>query len=605
MKKFCTNCGHSNDQNDRICVECGASLTEEKEYTVKSAEGTQLVKNKKPLSLKIKILSIVGVLVIASLIGIYTWGTKTASAETVVTKFFEALQNEDAEALSKQALLSNGQAMTVKEANAFIDQYRDITSYELEDVAKVEKNGKVIGIFDAHRVIIPVQQLIFDFPHEGLALSLNGELVTNVKNKDGEYLFSGISPGWHEAEFIYEGEFAEFNYPFELEVAMVTDSSAAETIYVDLPLSSAIFKLETYNAENLDGNKVIIGDKKIPVDEFGETEEIGPLLLDGSTTAQAEVSFPWGTQLSEPNEITSNYQMIEFPGLEEKQHTALIDQLTIFAEEYVQAMGTRDSTVFTNVTKNQLGLFKDEIERMQSDQNIFMGSLIEVGVNEEELEILSDAKTITVDAVFQIEGDYYYGSEAPEPEDLEVEASIEFIFDKETEKWLVSSFVEDGYFLDVTPTATYEGSKKVFEKAITSKLENEQPEKEAEEFESSFDKESAEGFMANYNDVSVAAINAGDFSVVSGLVYNDGPRFNEQSKFVDQMYSKGVTEEHLSTSVESVNPLGEEFYEVVTVEKFIIHGTEQSTEKTYRTVTKVRVDQSGAAVYELISTKEI
>lgn len=608
MKKFCTNCGHANEQNNRICVECGATLSDQNQTNDTAAGAASPVKSKKPWSLKTKILSIVGLLLAVSLIGAYSWGTKTASADTVVTKFFEALQNKDAKALSKQVQLSNGEAMSVKEANAFIEMYQDITPYELEDVARVEKNGKVLGVFDAHKVIVPLQKLSFSFPHEGLALNLNGELVPSAKSDDGEYIFSEISPGLHEAEFLYEGDLAEFAYPFELEAYMYADTSVIDSIYVDLPVSSVMFELETRNTVDPDANKVIIGDKKIPVDEYGETEDIGPLLLDGSTSARAEVKFPWGTQLSEPVEITSGYHTLEFGGLDEKQHAALIDQLKIFAEEYVQAYGTRDPKVFTTVAKNQLAAFKDDIEWMEDYEDFFMGSLTEIGVDEEGITILTDGQTVTANVEFQINGDYYYSSETPEAEEIEVEASIDFIFDEDKEKWLVSSYNEDNYFADVTPTEYYEGSGKVFEKAVVSAVvEPEETELEVtdEDDQLEYDDTSVEWFMSDYNDASVAAINEGDFYLVSGMVYGAGPRAKEQSEFIDYMYSEGITEEHLGTTLEKVEKLDGDYYEVTTIEKFIIHGTESSDEKTYRTVTKLLDYVGGLYVYELISTTEI
>lgn len=601
MKKFCTNCGHANEQDNQICIECGTSLNEEKQVSRKSAAPAQPVKNRKPMSLKKKILTSAGVLVSASLIGVYTWGSGTASADTVVTKFFEALENEDAKALVNHVQLSDGQAMTTKEADAFIELYGDITPYELEEVASIEKNGKVIGIFDAHRVIIPTQKLSFSFPYEGLSLSLDGELVTSVKNTDGDYVFAGISPGLHKAEFLYDGELAEFEYPFDLEAYMYADSSIIEPIYVDLPVSSVMFGLETFNQENPEANKVIIGDKEVSVDEYGETEDIGPLLIDGSTSVQAKVGFPWGVQLSDPVDITSDYHTLEFSGLEEKQQTALIDQLKTFAEEYVQAFGTRDATVFTTVMEDQLSVFEDEIASMEEYEEMFMGSLTEIGVDEESITILSDGQSVAAGAKILIEGDYYYAGEKPEAEEMELYISLYFTFDADKGKWLVDSYYQDNYYADIKPTVTYEGSGKVYEKAMAS-VEVEETEEE-ELF--AVDERSVEWLMSDYNDVSVAAINAGDFSIVSGLIYGSAPRVEEQSDFIDYMYSKGITEEHLSTNLENLEKLEDEYYEVTTIEKFIIHNEDGSNEKTYRTVTKLRVDTDGIYIYELISTTEI
>lgn len=610
MTNFCTNCGHQNQLDNKICVECGKTLTVQETKVQRTEKASQPKKDRKLLSLKTKIIAIAGVLVLASLIGVYSWGTKTASADTVVSKFFEALQEEDAETLAKQVVLSNGETMTIKEAEAFIKQYGDITPYELEDIARVEKNGKVIGLFDAHKIIFPAQQVSFGFPHEGLTLTLNGEIVADAKNDEGEYIFSNLSPGLHDAEFIYEGDFTEFNYPFELAVEFQGDSSRITPIYEELPISSVSFELETYNTEDPDANKIIIEDKEIPVGEDRQTEEVGPLLLDGSTTAQAEVDFPWGKQLSEPIEITSGYHTIGFAGLEEKQQTALIDQLAAFAEEYIEAFGTRDSSAFSTLTKNQLEIFTEDINNMKEIDSYFKGSLTEVGVDEESIQISPDGQSVSLSAELVIEGANYYQSQTPEIDSIVQDVSMSFIYDKTDSKWLVDTYNEDMWFFDVTPTLTIEGSKKVFETKGSSEEAKEESvdetvSEEAEDEYLGLRKEDIEWFFSDYNDASVAAINSGDIMVVQPMIYNAGPRYEEQSDFIDYMYSKGITEDHLSTSVEKVKVLDDQYLEVTTIEKFTIHGTESSDEKSYRTVTKMRVNDGDWYVYELISTTEI
>lgn len=607
MKKFCTNCGHENEQENRVCVECGQLFSSENQPAEQPARVEKPRKEKKPLSLKAKILGAVSILLLASLAGAYSWGTKTASADTAVSTFFEALQDEDADELVKQVRLSNGKSMSLIQAQAFIDNYRDITPSELEAVASVEQNGKVMGIFNAHRVIIPVQKLSFYFPHEGLRLSLNGELVEDSKHSDDEYVFSGITPGMHEAEFLYEGEFAEFTYPFDLAVGLNQASSNAEAIYEELPVSSVVFGLDTYIEDAPDANKVVIGDKEIPVNEMGETDEVGPLLLDGSVTAQAQVEFPWGKQLSEPVEITSEYETIGFSGLDEQQQTALAERLTVFAEEYVEAFAMRDSKVFTTVAKDQLGIFKENIEWWESSGDFFMGSLTQVGVDEESITILEDGETVAASAEILIDGDYYYGSETPEAEEITKEVSLNFIYNKDEGQWMVSSYNEDIFMFDVEPTATFEGSGKQHKLKSSSKVVAEEPEEQEQSAAGGFaeNDETVEWFMSDYNDASVAAINSGDYSIVSQFVLGDSPRASEQSKFIDSLYEKGITEEHLDTKLESVKSLGGNFYEVTTIETFIIHGTEKSSEKTYRTVTKIVDEAEALYVYELISTTEI
>lgn len=118
-------------------------------------------------------------------------------------------------------------------------------------------------------------------------------------------------------------------------------------------------------------------------------------------------------------------------------------------------------------------------------------------------------------------------------------------------------------------------------------------------------KEEVEQFFYEYNLASVLAINTGDFNYVSEYLATDGKRYNEQAEFVSYMYSNDFSEEHLSTSLEQVERLSNEIWEVTTIEVFIIHNNNGSQEKTYRTVTKMKVSDGKWTMYELISTTVI
>ena len=585
MKKFCTNCGHENDQENQVCVECGQSFSSEKPEGTRPGEAARAPKprkEKKPLSMKAKIIGAASLLLIASLVGIYSWGTNAASADTAVTTFFEALQNEDAEALAKKASLSNGEAMTVKQAEVFIAEYQGLTPAQLDGVASVEQNGKVMGIFNAHRVIIPVQELAFYFPHEGLSLSLNGEVVEGDQDSTGDYVFSGITPGVHQAEFAYKGEFVEFTHPFDLPVPLSPASSQPIAIREDLPVSSVIFTLNTFMADAPDANKVMIGEQEIPVNDTQQTDEIGPLLLDGSTSAYAQVEFPWGTETSEPVNITSNYHSIELVGMDEKHQQALTDQLMVFAEEYVEAHAKRDAAVFTSVSTEQLDRFKQDIDWMTTMGDHFMGALTQVGVDEESIAIMGDGKTVTLNAEFSIDGVYYYQSETPSAEEFQKEVSLNFVYDQAEEKWMVNTYNEDVWMLDVVPTATFEGSGTVHE-SDSSAAEEEETEKEDEseeeteeateeevaaaETEGAVTEEQLEQFIADFRAAYETALNEKDFSRIDAFLKADSIARQELVDFIADTGSEAYVYEFLVDEAVGVEILEDKAF-VETNEEF-------------------------------------
>lgn len=595
MTIFCTNCGHANEKENKICVECGQPLV-----TANAAPTPA----KKPMALKTKVLAVVAVLVFASLAGLYSWGTKTASAETAVAKFFEAMDQKDAKLMAQQMVLSNGEPVSAKQAGAFIELYPDMDPLDLEQVATVGESGKVLGVLTAHKIILPEQTASFEFPHEGLELHLNGEKVTAVAEDEGVYRFSGLVPGLYDAEFVYKGEYTEFTHPFDLAVELNTNYEET-AIWEELPVESVVLNFDVFNESHFKDYKVIVGEKEFSVDAAGETQEIGPLPLDGSFTAQGEVEFPWGKQVSEPMKIDSDYQTLEISKLAEEPKNKLIEQLTQFAEQYTQALATQDASVLKTATANQQKLVEEEIEMLKEYDTYFKGSLKEINLDEPSIVLSEDGESVSLIVQLVYTGDNYGKGEPAVLETINEEASVSFVYDADAGNWMVDEYMADYWFSDIEPTRTIKGSGKVYEVAGSAgKTEQEEPVEETEANFGISDSE-VETFFNLYNDNSVAAINSGDFSQVSSMLTLEGPRFQQQSDFVDSLYSDGITEEHLGTTVEKVEVVDEGFLQVTTIEKFIIHGTEKSSEKDYRTITVIEVFEADLYVHKLVSTTEI
>ena len=593
MTIFCTHCGHSNEKGNKICVECGKPLV-----VPASAE------TKKPMALKTKVITAVVVLLIAGLAGLYSWGTKTASAETAVAKFFEALEKKDADMLAEQMALSNGKQVDPKQAAAFMESYPDLTPYDLEQVATISQSGKVLGVFNAFKVVLPEQTASFEFPHEGLELHLDGKKVTSVKEEDGVYLFSGLVPGSYAAEFVYKGEFTEFTHPFELAVEMNTGFE--ETfIEEELPAESVFLDFDVFNEANYKNYKVIVGEKEFPVDAAGTTAQIGPLPLDGSVTAVGEIEFPWGKQVSEPLKIDSDYQTLEISKLSKDQEGKLVEQLTLFGEQYIQALGTRDASVMKTVTADQRKVFEEEFKMMKESNLYFKGSLTEINLEEPSIILDTNGESVSMIAELVSKGANYAKGDSVVLDRINLQAEISFTYDADAGKWLVDEYVSN-WFSSIEPTRMIKGSGKVYEvSGAAGKMKKAEVPAEVTEENFGISNSEIDSFFNMYNDNSVAAINSGDFGMVSSMITLDGPRFDQQSKFVNDTYAKGITEEHLGTSVEKVEVIGEGYLQVTTIEKFIIHGTEKSSEKNYRTITIIYVDGTDLYAHELISTKEI
>ena len=109
--------------------------------------------------------------------------------------------------------------------------------------------------------------------------------------------------------------------------------------------------------------------------------------------------------------------------------------------------------------------------------------------------------------------------------------------------------------------------------------------------------------MKRYNDASVAAINGNDYSKVSGMIISGAPRDKEQGGHIAHLNKQKVTEVHLSTSLESFKSIDDTTVEVTTIESFNIHYPDKdSAEKSYTTVSQLKLVDSEWMMYKLIST---
>lgn len=113
-------------------------------------------------------------------------------------------------------------------------------------------------------------------------------------------------------------------------------------------------------------------------------------------------------------------------------------------------------------------------------------------------------------------------------------------------------------------------------------------------------------FMTEYLSTSVEAINAGDFSMVSSLLDAQGPVYKESSSYIDHLQSKGITEELVSSGVESFKANTDQTYTVNTTETYKIIAKDGTFKtKSFHSVYTLKLINNELKAYQLVSTKEI
>src|SRR5690606_35735849 len=149
---------------------------------------------------------------------------------------------------------------------------------------------------------------------------------------------------------------------------------------------------------------------------------------------------------------------------------------------------------------------------------------LEVTYDEDSFYLLENGETVSLDAEFVVKSDYYRGSNGSDGvETLQYRMTLEY--DQESSDWLVDTAESYGssYVFDLPKTI--EGSKKVYKTTKSSNVNEEDASNPADQ------RDEIEGFMSAYNSDSVAAINNGDFSIVSDFLMESGPRYQQQLNF--------------------------------------------------------------------------
>lgn len=120
-----------------------------------------------------------------------------------------------------------------------------------------------------------------------------------------------------------------------------------------------------------------------------------------------------------------------------------------------------------------------------------------------------------------------------------------------------------------------------------------------------YDQNAIEQYMLNFYHLNVQAINRGDFSLASHLYDPNGKAYGEMEAYVDQLYSKGTSEEVHDVRLVSFEPMGAG-YHVTTKEHYTIYyNSGKESVKYFQTKYFATVIAGELKINELIQTDEI
>lgn len=580
MKRFCQECGTEAASDHKVCINCGTRLPAETEVKSKLMTRRQKV-----------IWGIAGIFLVI-VIAFSMWANSYQSPESVQKRFTAAVSKKDHSAIQKLLVHEDGSAVSETEAKAFLKLIKQEGKAVASELLTVVQHGKFLWIYDAHKMETVDQFAYYDQPADGLAFHFNGKELAEHSRNEEQVVYGPFAPGVYVIEAVFKGEYGSTTKKDSLTLA----SSERDYTWIgmELPISKVVFTIDNYYLLDSFDAFILVNDRKVPVDDNGETKELGPFLLDGSQKVKTVIDLPWGEVTSKPSIVDSTHMSVPAAILSKDHYSQVKETLKKYGEEYPKALATKSTEAFSVVTTGLKDRFEDEAF---SEDLFYSGSFEELQVDESSISMINDEKNsgISILAQYQFNADYHELSETPELEELVDVYSVELNFNKESNQWLISNWDYARIWGGLEGTDVIEGSKTLQgpSKDAVAKAESAQLNKEMTEF------------VANYTELSVAAINSRDFSYIEDFITDDGPRRKEASEYIEYLDSKGITEELLGTNVETVELVDETSWKVTSIEEFRIIKPDSSDVKKFRTTILVKRIDNRLLVHELISTKEI
>lgn len=578
MKRFCKECGKEAQPGDHVCVDCGTALTSEENPP------------QQPMTKKKKMIWAIVASLVIFVIGFSVWATSYQSPQAVEKRFHNAVDKQDHKKLQKLMVHEDGTPIHEKEAEAFLELVNQDGKRKAVDLCTVIQHGKFLGIYDAYKIAGVDQFARYD-AIDGLTFSFNGTEIDEYDQDEESVVYGPFAPGIYPVKAMFKGEYGETNKEDTLTLAR--DDYDDTWMDMDLSISKVTFNVENYEEFNPSEAHIRLNDEEIAISKEGETEEVGPFILDGSQEVEVVVNMPWGEVVSKPIAVDDSYMDIHADLISEKQYKQVKQVLKDFGEQYVESSAKKSTKPLVDVSSD----VKNEVKDMIPIDDYYSGKLKTVEVDKHSITVMKDAKEpgIQILAQYQIDEDYHDLTEEPVLEEVSDMWSLSLSFDKDQKTWKIQSLDTASIFVDFEPTDELKGSKKVYgpSKEAIANAEEEETEGEIEEF------------IMDYTQASVDAINYRDFGIVEDYITSDGPRKKEAREYIDYLDSKDIFETWYGSELEKIEKVDDQSWKVTVIEEFEIVKPDTSNNKEFRTTVLVKKVDGEYFVHELISTDEI
>ncbi|WP_404405060.1 zinc ribbon domain-containing protein [Jeotgalibacillus malaysiensis] len=617
MSKFCTQCGHPQQSDERFCQECGKPVNQETQTSVSQPVNEQITYEqpvqmqqtpppapRKPRTKKQKAVLAAGAVLLVAIAGSSYFASNYYSAESTLDRFKDAVQNEDAEALASLMVLENGAEVDEYQAEAFLslppEQLAEIMTFEETDgflwsinepLLSIQPHGKVAGVINRHAVIGVPQYVELYLPTEDevqYAFSLNGASLGT--SGSGESINVGpFLPGNYLLDSTFSSDYGELTASEEL---MLTSTSREyQSHYIEPDMDYVIFSLpfDDPNATN-----VVINGHEIPFNERSrETAKVGPLPLNGSVSVKAVATYPWGTLESDEIAVSESLQPVTISHLTEDQRSEVGELALAYAEQTVEANANQDASFIKDGTEALKTKWQDNIEDMIERNRMYSGQLNEIQLMTSASRVTGDGDTskLVIPASLHFYEASHIAAEPKDPEEFISDGYLTLSYNADEGKFYVDDYSYRDETFETEPDLVLAGSEIYHESIPVDVVEKVEEKKETASATSDQD---IETFIVNFRQDYEYALNEKDFAFVQSYFESGSSIYREYDEYIHSFDDTYYFFEFLEDRVTSVEKTGEDTYKVNTAELFDFHNHVNETWRYTRTksyILKVKDNQ--------------
>ncbi|MBM7095749.1 hypothetical protein JSY36_08285 [Bacillus sp. H-16] len=384
--EYCTVCGVKQEEQSSFCTACGAKKESNNQTgnpapaaVPKSTGFSQVSKRSKIIA-----ASLIGLALLFT--GFYQVGASMNDPMKNARSFVEALENNDAQYISKR-LVSSDESLHVDEKNIegllsfFEDNYyekeffytylndqmehintiEETTNFAVADSGYLpghsfltyEKTGRSFLFFDRYEFVLHPVPLTVHSNHHDLTLYIDGEEFENPEYGDGVYYLGSLLPGYYDIAGKLDTDLVQL----ETEVSTAHFYDGYIDLYLEMEEIDVYFPFE--------GASLYINGKDTGKVMNGNDDTYGPVLLDGSMDMHLEKESPFGTLVTPPVTLMNHYYELSL-ALNDEYHEPVIDSLHTYMMERSKGEMTLDAATLSAVTTSHQGEFNNVIQDVRN-----------------------------------------------------------------------------------------------------------------------------------------------------------------------------------------------------------------------------------------------